>query len=77
MKLRLTGGAVVVAVKDCECVTHEGPHWIHMDALWHERNRELLKKGSYLALLGFTKEEAARLKQKQHDMASYHVSEIL
>lgn len=30
--------------KDCECLTHDGPHWRHMDAIWKEQNRELLQQ---------------------------------
>ena len=26
----------------CNCLTHEGPHWLHMDALYKAKNHALL-----------------------------------
>jgi hypothetical protein len=61
----------------CECgaTDHPGPHWRHMDALWHEKNRELLRRAevslaggneldAYFALLAFGREEERRLAEK-------------
>lgn len=70
MKARLTDGQVVDLVKDCECRTHEGPHWLHMDALDRERNRALSPRG-------FIKEEQARLREKAWNMEHRGIVEIL
>lgn len=41
MKARLTDGSVVELAKDCDCITHDGPHWLHYDALWRAINQEI------------------------------------
>ena len=53
-------------VKDCDCMTHEGLHWLHMDRLWHDKNRALLDSGN---LAGFLQEEIARLKEKTRNLS--------
>ena len=73
MKLRLTDGTIVEAEKDCRCVTHEGPHWIHMDDLWKSMNRDMLQASPR----GFIAEECARLRQKAYDMKFYGIAEII
>jgi hypothetical protein len=61
--------------KDCGCITHEGPHWVHMDEQWRERNRTILRRmeearaagnhlGAWLAGQGFAGAEARRLEEK-------------
>lgn len=77
MFLKMDDGRIVDAVKDCECCTHDGPHWLHMDKIWKSKNRVLLEQGTELATLGFIKEEQARLAQKLYEMKSRGVVEIL
>ena len=31
-------------MNDCGCITHQGPHWLHMDLLDRERNLKLLER---------------------------------
>jgi hypothetical protein len=31
-------------MKDCDCITHDGPHWRHMDAIRKAQNCELLEQ---------------------------------
>lgn len=31
MRARLEDGSIVELVKDCGCLHHEGPHWLHMN----------------------------------------------
>ena len=33
MRARLTDGSVVELAQDCDCVIHEGPHWLHSDKI--------------------------------------------
>lgn len=67
---------------DCGCLTHDGPHWRHMDALWAARNRALLERARtmvvrtpedywrcYLALLAFAQVEQRRLADKEAELA--------
>jgi hypothetical protein len=28
----------------CNCITHSGPHYLHMDALWKAKNHVLLEQ---------------------------------
>lgn len=74
MKAKLIDGSVVELIKDCDCITHIGPHWLHMNNLWHERNQKLLDTGN---LYGFMHEEVLRLEQKAYDMESKEISEII
>lgn len=65
----------MLPAKDCACATHEGPHWLHMDALWRARNRAILQRmrdalaaGNHwdasLAAFAFAREEECRLAEK-------------
>jgi hypothetical protein len=29
---------------ECNCLHHNGPHWLHMDTLWKEKNHALLEQ---------------------------------
>ena len=51
---------------DCGCITHSGPHWLHMDRIWHENNQKMLRDGN---LRGFLTEEIARLKEKEFHLS--------
>lgn len=66
---------------DCGCLTHDGPHWRHMDALWRERNLAILERAKalpletpqdgwrhHLALLAFVQEESRRLHDKAAEL---------
>lgn len=54
--------------QDCSCITHTGPHWLHMQRLWRDKNRELLASGSRLGNMAFVREEEQRLKQLEREM---------
>jgi len=41
MKAQLIDGSVVELKKDCECGTHEGPHWLYLDRIDRELNLAL------------------------------------
>jgi TusA-related sulfurtransferase len=74
MQAKLESGEVIELVKDCECCTHSGPHWLHMNDLWKHRNSELLQQGS---LQGHIEEELRRLAEKEHELVSRGIVEIL
>lgn len=77
MKFRMFDGSIVDAVKDCECVTHTVPHWVHMDNIDHILNARLLEGGSFLGTIGFAKEEGARLRVKLFELKSRGIAEII
>lgn len=54
--------------RDCQCITHEGLHWIVEDRLWFERNLALLQRGN---VQGFLASEVWRLGEKRRNMARY------
>lgn len=77
MKFRMFDGSVVDAVKDCECMTHTVPHWVHMDNISRMLNGRLLEGGSFLGTMGFAKEEGARLRVKLFELESRGIVEII
>ncbi len=58
--------------RDCDCVTHDGLHWLYEDRLAFERNLILLERAlagqSRFGLVAFAQEEAARLRNKRYEM---------
>lgn len=39
-------------MKDCGCITHEGPHWLHIDYIDHAHNLKLLERALGYAQCG-------------------------
>ncbi len=79
MKAELTSGEIVELQKDCECTTHAGPHWIHMDLLWYNRNMALLNDGEWTQqkALALAKEEIYRLTDKRHTMQRLGIKRLI
>lgn len=59
--------------KDCHCRTHSGPHWLHMDTLWRDRNRRLMGAGN---VRGYVVEERDRLGALAREMLAHGVTQI-
>lgn len=66
-------------MKDCQCLTHDGPHWLHMDFLDRERNLAYLERfvlsvetrnaDDFLpAWEAWRRAEEARLQEKRRNM---------
>jgi hypothetical protein len=92
MKVRLTDGSVVDLPKDCNCVTHEGPHALHMlemdrqrltsEAAEIERYAKLPMSPQAAAHLRLrmqrhAEKQLARLREKRLYMQANRISEIL
>ena len=73
---RLTTGQIVPLRKDCECITHAGPHWLYADASWRKANR-LPDSPSMLALYGHAQEEIARLRELRWAMEREGIAQLL
>lgn len=73
-RFRLEDGSVVEAPQDCECRSHTGPHWLHMDDVRKASSRRLLEAGN---AQGHIVEELARLREKRWYMERLHVVEIV
>jgi hypothetical protein len=74
MKAELKSGEIVTLEKDCNCVTHNDPHWTYADRVARKLNREMFyaegktPEQRYCAVCGMAIEEPARLQQKIRDM---------
>jgi hypothetical protein len=83
VKAELQSGEIVTLAKECECVTHNDPHWVYMDRLDRERNRELLKprdgaeRPSLLALRGFLQEDLIRIREKRRNFERLGIVRIM
>ena len=77
-------GSVRPLEKDCGCVTHDGPHWLHMDRVSRELNYKKLheiKIGdepmASLAMGAIAREEEARLDRKLFEMKGRGIVRLL
>lgn len=78
MKAELINGTIVELAKDCECLTHEGPHWIHMDRLWYERNMTLLDgEWSQQKAFALASQELLRLTDKSKTMERLTIKRLI
>lgn len=83
MKAELSSGEIVTLLKDCNCVTHNDPHWTYMDRVSRSLNRALVyepdgtMKRSLFALHGFAIEEEARCAQKIRDMQRHGIVRLI
>lgn len=72
----LKDGREIELVKDCGCVTHDGPHWLHMDNLCKELNAQH-KRPETLSPKGFVVEERARLQNLLYQMESRSIVRLI
>lgn len=71
---RLADNSVVAAVKDCECRSHDGPHWLYDNDLWRSSNERLRTAGN---IRGFIVADLARVKEKRWHMERENIAEIM
>jgi len=76
MEARLEGGSIVTLEKDCSCIDHEGPHWLHSDQLFRQLNLQLLGPNMFQTQ-AFAIEEQARLSRKLSIMNAKRIAELL
>lgn len=74
IKAKLTDGTIIELVKDCECIHHSGPHWLHANDLDKVQSKRLLDAGN---ILGHINNELARLADKEYQMVSRGIEEII
>lgn len=79
MKAELKSGEIITLAKECECVTHNDPHWIYMDRLDHERNRWPLTQPqpTFLGLIGMASEEVTRLAEKRRNFERLGIVRVI
>lgn len=76
MKVELKSGEIVTIEKDCECITHNGPHWVHMDRTWKKMNQEM-PATSPLTLHARAEAEVRRLDEKGRMMKSLGIVRLI
>lgn len=73
--------------RDCDCVTHTNPHWLHMNDFDWSANLNLLEKAVSMVaskhvdyieafMRRFCELEARRLQEKAHYMTLYGIERI-
>lgn len=72
----MENGEIVPAANDCGCITHNGPHWCHMDDWWRERNATF-DQSTEAGLRAFISEEYRRLREKRHNMESLKIVRLI
>lgn len=80
VEVRLESGETITLAKDCDCVMHEGPHWLHMDEVDKRLNtplRERAMQGELLAVKAFVEAELRRLGSKRREMERLKIAEII
>jgi hypothetical protein len=74
VKAELTTGEIVMLIKDCNCCTHNDPHWTYMDRVSRALNRKLLDpegktpEQRYYGAIGCAKEDLVRVQAKIREM---------
>lgn len=69
-------------VKECGCIIHDGPHWLHMNAILRKINADWLENAvqrggwTYQLLAGYAIRESDRLRELRWSMERNHVEEI-
>lgn len=74
-------------LKDCNCCTHDGPHWLYMDYLDRATNLRLLERCVNALLAGntvdgviaqqaFAQAEVRRLDEKLYHMQANHLDSV-
>lgn len=79
---RLANGAIVELRKDCECMTHKGPHWLHMDYLDRLAAQKLFmdcrsSRTPAVCYDAYIREELTRVRAKRQEMTQQGIEELL
>lgn len=74
MKAVQYDGSIVELKKECDCITHEEPHWLHMDKYYRDKNQQHLEAGNFFA---YTQEEEARLVEKLRNFKRLGIIRII
>jgi hypothetical protein len=84
MKALLTSGEIIELPKECDCVTHDDPHWLHMDKITRDQNASFLDRIKLsndpmweAALNNLSASEDARLKEKMFNMNRLKIERLI
>lgn len=84
----LTSGEIVELQNDCGCITHNGPHWLHMINLERALNADAVKNfrepktvgekiEHQLAIIYMAGKEQARLKRLEAELTSRGIVRLI
>lgn len=79
IRARLVSGEIVVLGKDCDCIIHDGPHWLYMDDVDKRLSQPLRDRamtGKPLAVRAYAQSELRRLGEKRREMERQGIEEI-
>ena len=77
MLAMLNTGEFVTLDKECACLHHEGPHWLHMSKVSRSLNLKIGERGGQLANYAFAKAEIRRLDELLYEMRIRDIAEIV
>lgn len=65
---------------DCDCIVHDGPHWIYSQFVWKKKNQRLRDRAdashSSLGLIAYAREESMRLKDLIREMRNRRMTDV-
>lgn len=77
MKAELNSGEIIDLVKDCECITHDGPHFLHMNQLDKEQSQKYLNMKTNGGSLAFAQNEIARLNRLDYELRARKIVKLI
>jgi hypothetical protein len=80
MRGRLRNGSVVELAKECLCLVHEGPCWVHRDRSWREHIDRMIVAaplGDPVAQRAMELDDRARRAQLEAEMGRRGIVELL
>ena len=72
VKAKLEDNSIIDLPKDCDCVIHDGPHWVYMDCLERLKIKENIKKGH-----PDVHSEMRRIERKERMMNGQKIIELI
>lgn len=92
-KAKLEDGTIIQLERDCECITHRNPHWVHSDNFHREQNRKAIepilpgnlpdqisatfRDWAYALMDWHAKAELIRLREKRQNMERLGIVELI
>jgi hypothetical protein len=62
--------------KDCDCITHDGPCWVHMQRFDICQNANIIRRGGQLVVHAFSVNESMRLGRLASELKTIERSRI-
>ena len=69
-------GNTIPLEKECDCIIHDDPHWIHMDRLKRHLNKKYLENPTDSNMRALSILESARLSEKEFHFNRLGITQI-